>query len=466
MKVCRNILHIIAEIVVVIAIIILINLIAGKLPLSVDMSAQRIFSLSEQSLQTLKIIDNTLEIAVFYESGEEQPHIELLLNEYEKRAEGRIKLYFIDPEINPIEANSWDTEKSGITNGDIIIRYGDSSIKLTEYQMIEKDYYGFINTFSGEQKITGAIRTLVEENLPVIVFLEGHEEKSINTTLLSLKESLQASAWNVDEINLLSTDINSVEFDCLVIPAPKRDLSSAETSALSVYLNRGGRALFMFDISSKNEELINFHHLLETFGIKIENSIVVEESRGGYYSENKMYIVPSIENHEIVNSLSRKNLFALLPFSRNISIENSDETIDAVPLLSSSSESWIRTDMTNSSIEMTDEDDAGPAVLAVAVNKNNYEDKYPETRMVAVGNAKFIEDEMLNIQGNLDFFMNSLSWLNERNDFMLISPKLVNPDRMYLQGYQYIVLIIISAVIIPLLPFIAGLFIWFKRRNL
>lgn len=223
----------------------------------------------------------------------------------------------------------------------------------------------------------------------------------------------------------------------------------------------------LFDIITKDDLFSNFNSLLQNYGIQFKSNFVVEEDSNSFYANNKMYLVPYYNiQHTIVEKLNADRLFVLLPFSSNIETMNEiDRTVTVDKLLVSSESSWMRYDISDDTSTKTAADTAGPATLAVAVSKDNTDLRYDETKMVIVGNAGFVTNDYIDTQGNFDFLMNAMNWVEDRDDSISIRPKSINTNSMFVKGEMYTIVLIISVVIVPLIAFSAGLIVWLRRRH-
>jgi ABC-type uncharacterized transport system involved in gliding motility auxiliary subunit len=70
------------------------------------------------------------------------------------------------------------------------------------------------------------------------------------------------------------------------------------------------------------------------------------------------------------------------------------------------------------------------------------------------------------IPGNLDLFMNSLSWLEERPENISVRSKSLYVLPMRLNTLQIVIFGLLFVIVIPLALFAGGLVIWLKRRHL
>jgi ABC-type uncharacterized transport system involved in gliding motility auxiliary subunit len=84
--------------------------------------------------------------------------------------------------------------------------------------------------------------------------------------------------------------------------------------------------------------------------------------------------------------------------------------------------------------------------------------------MVIIGTSRFVDNSSLG-GGNLDFFMNSLNWLLQREQLMAVSPKV--PDEFHLDmspsQQQAVYMLVIGGL--PLLVAIIGFMVWLSRRK-
>lgn len=451
----------------VVAILFFVNVLADMLPWTYDMTTEKIFTLSEQTISVLDNLENEVNIVAFFEEGGEDATVKALLEEYRKSSRGKLKVEYIDADRNPAVVRKFDIMDEGISNGMIVFESNGRIKKVSRSDIIILLDYAYGNAFNGEQQFTGAITHVTSENLPKLYFLEGHKEPDINNELSKLKTRIEGEAHVVESLNILKTESIPDDADAIIVVSPKRDLADDEKEKFKEFLIKGGRAIFLFDILAQDDKLPNFNSLLRSYGIQFTNNFVVEEDSDSFYANNKMFLVPYYTQHSVVEKLNADRLFVLFPFSSNIDIMNEiDRTITVETLLVASDKSWVRYNVNDATPTKTDEDEAGPATLAVAVSKDNTDLRYDETKIIVAGNARFIDNDNIDTQGNFDFFMNAMNWVEDRQESISIRPKLMNSNRMFVKGELYTIILVISVLIVPLLAFLAGLIVWIKRRHL
>ena len=101
--------------VLVIAIVVVVNLVFGKLDLSTDLSSNSLFTLSKDTKKALKSAKNDVTLYYMVSNGKETDYIEKVLKQYPK-VSSKVKLKKIDPVVNPGFASKYlsDSESGSI----------------------------------------------------------------------------------------------------------------------------------------------------------------------------------------------------------------------------------------------------------------------------------------------------------------------------------------------------------------
>jgi ABC-2 type transport system permease protein len=285
--------------------------------------------------------------------------------------------------------------------------------------------------------------------------------------LPTLKERLEVEAYQVNRINLLREASVPPDASMLILCSPKRDLTLDEAGSVRSFLAGGGKAIFLLDVLPANVKLTNLRAVLAEFGVGFVNNFTVEDNPRYYYSNNKLNVIPAMGLHDITQALLERKMYVILPVAVALrQMQKTDDSLDIESLLQTTESSWIRTNVTINSTSMTAEDDRGPADVAFAIVKNNSAYGMPDTRVVVIGNSAFLSEKYVNTQGNLDFFINSVNWVQGTRTVNTIRPKVVNADTLDITGSDFLRLGIISVLVLPVLAFAAAFLIWVRRRNL
>jgi ABC-2 type transport system permease protein len=451
--------------ILVLGILIFATLLAYEVPWSYDMTKDKLFTLSEQSLSVLSRLESTVNIAAVYPVGGEDPMIRSLLFEYSKAGRGKIAVEYVDAERDPGALSKYRLDVKAVLNGSLIFESGERTKILNVSSLYQRTPSGL--AFSGEHQVTGAITFVTTTNVPRLFFVEGHEEASIEKDLPTLKQRLEVEAYQVERINLLRQAEIPREAAMLIIPSPKHDYTLDEIRSIDAYLAEGGRAIFLLDVLPVNERMTNIKTVLAKLGLGFVNNFTVEENPRYYYSNNKLNVIPAMGLHEITQSLLERKMYVILPVAMALrQMPQKDDALSIETLLQTTETSWVRTDVRINNTSMTAKDDRGPADVAFAIVKNNAPEKMPDTRVVVIGNSTFLTEKFVNAQGNLDFFINAVNWVQGSRDVNTIRPREVNADALDITGRDFLRLAIISVGVLPMLAFAAAFLIWALRRNL
>jgi hypothetical protein len=69
------------------------------------------------------------------------------------------------------------------------------------------------------------------------------------------------------------------------------------------------------------------------------------------------------------------------------------------------------------------------------------------------------------VYANRDFYLSCVNWLAGGRVEETISPRIIGADKLIVRGNDFIKLIVICLVILPLIPFASAVVIWYLRRN-
>ncbi len=248
---------------------------------------------------------------------------------------------------------------------------------------------------------------------------------------------------------------------------PKADLTKEEADILFTYLDEGGRGIF--HIGFVGAELTNLKILLNSFGVELEHGIVMEGDKG-HYSQNPIMLAPDYSEHDILKPIVESGNNMIIPIGLSLKeYERVKRNIDIEPLLITSSNSWLRTDLNDSTESMISTDVKGPLNIAVAVSQRKIDVDEPDGfRIVIVGNGDYIGplSQLGIIKPNIDFFINSLAWVNFSKESVSVQSKSMFRLPLNMKANEVYIYSAIIVIIIPLLILITGVIIWLRRRHL
>jgi ABC-type uncharacterized transport system involved in gliding motility auxiliary subunit len=133
-------------------------------------------------------------------------------------------------------------------------------------------------------------------------------------------------------------------------------------------------------------------------------------------------------------------------------------------------DSWGKTDLKNNSTAFNAKTDLkGPLPLAVAAGKDIKpgDDKQAavKARMVVVGNSSFAANSFVQSEGNLNLFLNMVSWLAKDEDLISVRPKAPEDRKVILTQSQERMIQLLCLLILPGAVLAIGIFVWTRRRR-
>lgn len=450
----------------VIAGLILVNLIIGQFSPQVDLTSSKLFSLSEQTVQVLGTVKTPVKFYGLWQPGEGDPNLTDVINLYLSKNQ-HIRLELVDPDRNPGFVMKYDKEGTGVARGSLIVE-GEKGFRV----IAPEDMYdisttqgggGSVTAVSMERRITGALIFAGTGTTPVVYELTGHTEIPLDA--LGLRETVERENYSVKTLNLLLGAIPS-DASALIINNPAKDLGPEEAEKLLEYLEKGGRLLVLADYNVR--ELTYLNEVLASYGVRFDYGIV-HETNPYYVAIDPRTEWPDLADHDITRPLADKTrtpVVLLEPMALS-TLETKRRTIETAPLLTSSADAFLRTDLNAAEETKLPEDISGPLVLGMAVTDPSYAgDGEAQARIVAIGAGSLLPLAVQAFDANRDLFLNSLTWLEDRPETISIRSKslFLLPLRMNL--VQMILFGALFIFIIPAAFFIAGFVTWLKRRHL
>lgn len=454
---------------VFVAILVVVNLLIQELPSKfreIDLSTQKMYSIGNQTKKLLKGLDKDVTLYYIAQSGSESSDIEKLLERYEESSD-HLKVEKKDPAVNPKFTSQYTTE--GVNNNSVIVVCGDKN-KVVDYNSMYEisvnyqTYQSEVTGFDGEGQLTSAINYVTSDNMPVMYTLEGHNESAMSD---SLKDMIQKANIDIQSLNLLTMDAVPDDADCLFIFAPSKDISEDEAEKVITYLEAGGKALIVSNYTG--EEMPNFASVLENYGVKTVNGIILESDTNHYISQNPSYLLPNIESNEITSNLSSGSRYILMPLAQGIeTVDNYRNTLTIQNILTTSDSAYSKVNVENmQTMEKESGDIDGPFNVGVAISEELEEDK--ETQIVYYSSETLFNDNMNTMVSgaNFELVTASVNWMcaNEEGSAVSIPSKSLDTTTLTIPAADASFWSIFVMAVIPAFLMIIGGGIWMKRRK-
>ena len=285
---------------IVLAILVVVNLVVDQISFKVDLTQNQIFSLSDQTKQILKNLDQEINIIGLYETGKENVLFDEILQKY--RAESKyINIDYVDPVKNPTFSSKYTKDGETLREGSYIVECGDRFKVIDNYDLINyrTTQYGqwYAESLAVEQQITSAIHYVTAEELPTIYLVTGHLEDRLP---YDLRKQMELENYEIKELSLLTEEKVPEDADILMFISPKRDMTEDEAEKVRQYLENKGRAIFFMELVEN--ELPNFEAVLKSYGVGLNKALVIEGDNSRYW-QSPAWIIPKLETHDITRPM-------------------------------------------------------------------------------------------------------------------------------------------------------------------
>lgn len=470
-----------------------------RFPLTLDLSYEGLYSLTDESIAVAKSVSDPLEIVVFApeevfsNTQSEQfrsyignvPELAQIFTEfynalqlYSTYSGGNITLTFVDMNREPAAVSKY-TEYKGetIDNGDILFISGERC----KAAHIFKDLFTYDTSYTitssiVESTLASKILSVQSSREQVLTIFTGYSE-DLNL-IDSLTQIYDLNGYDVEEVDLTrSVDINENTV-CAVIAAPSTDYSDETIEKLRNWLNNDGKEgqnLMVF--THPTADCSNLYEFLEVeYGMEVADAIVAETDMNRIYSYNKYYSFGDIADNDFTK-ISSGDAAALFLNTRQIiphwepktdtSIEYS---VNLVTFADTAKIMPIANVGAGTEADLRDYD--GTIVgMAVAV-KEGYQNALQtatSTRVAVCGSyyAAAAGIIAMNTVENENLFLNAMSAMTGVTNAINIPSKSVESETIsFAPSTQILVGLVFFTLILPLGLLLIGLLIFLRRRRL
>jgi ABC-type uncharacterized transport system involved in gliding motility auxiliary subunit len=431
-------------VIVIIAVIIAANWLANGHNKTVDVTANKQFTLSDQ---TKKVTGGLKRDVTFYyfDKSDSYDRARDMLDRY-RNLSPHIKVDYVDPDKKPDVARA-----EGMRNfGDIIIDNGEKK-----------------ETAKGltEEELTGALVRDIKSGARTACFVQGSGEHTLDDTgregYSSLKDVLEKNNYKTQSISLIQSPEVPKTCNILVIGGPKNDYLQPAIEAVKTFVNGGGRALINFDptlnlSTQKLGDTPMLSALVAEWGVTTNPDVVIDISSASRLFGQFAPIVGSYEQHPIVTVMGDNA--TVFPLARSLDVKS-----PAVKLFSSTEDSYA---LTNPKLPVKEEDltkgKKGPFVMGAAATVGP---PAQEGRLVVVGSSNWASNYILGAPiANRDLVLNMMNWLTSDEDLISIRPKQPEDRRLRVTNAGLRIIFLSSVIFLPMIVIFSGVSVWWKRR--
>ncbi len=454
---------------VLVVIIAVVNIVLGELPaswVSIDVTGEQLYSITEQTEEYLKTVDEDVTIYVIVAEDSRDVTLGQTLQRYEDASE-HITVEYVDPNVNP-RFHTQYTDSSISMNSVIVvsdkrskvINYSDIYVTSYEYDSYTGGYNSTTSGYDGEGQVTSAIDYVLSDTMPKVYITEGHGEYTLGSTFT---EALQKENVDYETVNLLNYESVPEDAECLIINAPVKDFSADDAQKVLDYLDKGGNVVLVAGYTE--EDMPNFDKITAYMGITVADGLVVEQNSANYYMI-PYYLLPELDSSTYTATIYG-NYYIFAPYAQGMKIDNEEaEGMSYKTFLSTSEDAYSKLDNSNmSSYEKAEGDIDGPFAIGVEAEKT-LEDGNVAT-MVAYSCEQIFTDEASSMVSgsNLVMFTNTISGFVDHEVTISIPAKSYAVSYLTIPQSQAVLIGVIVTIILPVGCLVLGFAVWFRRRK-
>lgn len=511
-------------IVIVTAIVVVINFMAAEMekrsPMKIDLTADKRYDLSEETIDVLEKLDKDVDILVTmpksnfdtlaenqsaalsyqlqmmnqyygtnYNSNVDVPYdmIPVILEKYEMYSKqgsgkGSVNVKYADLKVDPDAAAEYQANYSGgeIPSYSIVVASGDNvrviaSDEITGMLAVDEaamQNNTFSLVFAGESRLTSDIMNVVDSNIiDVAIIKTANGQNIFRTDDAELVDSIEnellsKNGYSCTDIDIVTDELDTEKYDMVVIPLPQNDFTEDGIKKLQDFLyndEKYGKNL-VFIPCYTNINSPNLDEFLADWSIRIEKTLIGDSKnymgQAGYQN-----ILLNISDSESVGEVPNKSLPIIAPFSREVTVLGKNNQNKVTEVLKSSETSGIL-QLLSEDAEYSEQ--AGARNVAVISTREHAEqlDVY-KSRVIAFGSSMMFYNEYIvqnNNYNNANVILNMLNIANGKEVSAVIPEKALQQNYIAPTSKESAVIKVIIVVIAAGVA-LAGLAVLIRRRN-
>lgn len=450
-------LNALVMVVLILGVITLVEIVSARHNWRVDLTENRRHSLAPQTVKVLRELAVPVKATAFARPDAGKRTADDLLKQYASRSEGKFTYQIVDPDRDPVLARRFGVE----TYGTVVLEAAPKAGQLKEEKITDVE----------EEKLTNGLIRVTREGKRVVYFLKGHGEKDLagteKTGLSEIKGAVEKANYEVKDL-LLARETRIPEDAAIVVVAgPQKDLFPNETEALAAYLARAGKVFFMTDPF----QAPGLSAFLEGYGLVPGNDVVLDDNPQAQLMgfSAAVPVVGDYQDHPITRGFQFATIF---PLVRTVTVKEKVPGVTAQVLARTSAQSWTtdEKELRSGQVQRAPADkrkaSSIAAVATVDAKEAPDDRKGAKARVVLVGDSDFATNGFVNLSGNRDLFLNTLSWLAEEENLISIRPRDTRNAPIFLTAAQGQALFWLPVVGLPLAMVVAGISAVVRKRAL
>lgn len=478
---------------VFIAVIIVVNILVSALTtrfpsLNIDLTLEGLNTLSEDSLDVAKGIEN--ETTIYFIGSEDAIRSNEVYSSYGlkysqvanladrlQEANSKIKVEFIDPDRNPTFISSYPDDS--LTTGKVMVSSDKRYKVLTVTDLFSIQQNSSTGEYTYYTMADGALANALYlvnlDTVPVVAFATGHGEM-ISTeegTASSFMALLEDNNFEIVEFDILTEEIPE-DTTIVFIGTPTKDYTQEEIKKLEAFISEEGmessRTLYFTAYPTQGwDSMPNLKAFLEEWGLAPQSGVIQESDMNNVLttaSAQAVYLFANV-NEEVLSDNAYDNLImaASTPVER---VFNANNEIVTYSVVETNDTAYV----TGVKEEMQENPETGVQTIVAMAQRymNNYGTICANVVLDGCSTnylTNYIDNSTFGNKAYTTDFIKSLTNTTDTRIGLTVNQTETNTmDIAASSAVVYMVGFLLFTVIVPLVVLAAGLVVFLRRRHL
>ncbi|HTP80390.1 MAG TPA: Gldg family protein [Bacteroidota bacterium] len=489
-------------------VLILLNVISVRLFTRIDLTRQKIYTLSDASKNLVRSLDDRVSVKAYFTEDLPSPYnnnrraVLDILNDYRAYSNGNLHFEFINPEGDKAEQQA---RQDGIPAVEV------QAVKEDKFE-VKRAYLGLVflyedrketipvvqNLGSLEYDISSALKRLTTRTKKKIGYTTGHQEPELSS-LKKADEEVSAQ-YELVPVDLSRNAPVPQDIAALLVISPMTRFSDSAKYSLDQYIMHGGKVAFLLNRMNANLQQrfaqpvdLGLDDMLENYGVRVNADLIrdaqcanvtVMQQQGPFQIQSQIPFpyLPNAATFDKTNPIVKDLQSIIFYFVSSVDTSfAASKGLKAEVLVRSSKQSGRQTGfaMLDPFQHYTQADMQESGIPMAAVVEGSFKSFFagkplapavsssPVTRILVVGDGDFMKDDFLSNRNNLTFFSNIVDYLADDAGLITIRSKNVSlpPLEQISDGAKQLVkygdLVLPPAIVIAY-----GLLRWRRRVSL
>lgn len=471
----------VVQVLLILCLMFLVNSIFLRHYWRTDLTEDRMFSLSPESVAYIRQIERPIEIVVTIPENPSGDDVSILLRytkgilreiEYTAhRYRIPITVRFVDIYRDTVTARRLE-QQYGLRQPNSVLVASDVRHRIVlPTEILEFDDLR-PTKLQGEEAIISAMLEVASDSRRRIYFVKGHGEMDTDSAapdrgLSLIADEMSSRNLAVEKLDLVEQGRVPEDADLVIICDPQGPLMEAELEMLRVFLiERAGSAIILLRPGVQH----GMDELLHEWGILADDRAILE-THDDYMAGDGSYLIRRFGQHPVTSMVIRNETYVVSGVTRPIRPDpgrSADERLRTTAIMGSSDRSWAEAEYMSNGVPAFDPetDLQGPVPIGMAAERGASSKlgiQIEGGRLIVVGSGDILANNRIGNLGNYSLIFSMVNWTISRDELLAIEPRPITQYQLTVSGAEMRNLVL-GFLLVPVGLGCFSLLIQFTRR--